>query len=148
MEFFLFFVLYAKVLRIQYFWMNDFVAIISKDSQSASNAFLIPILNLCSKNFCIIFGFFANFEAKNRTKRIKKTKHVFYKSVLELHFASTSGLSILGKKSKSLHSMVQYDRLQPHSLLHTVLTYRMNITSGDFNLKFWLSELLRRKNNF
>ncbi len=41
--------------------------------------FLIPILNLCSKKLLYHIWIFANFEAKNRTKRIKKPNMYFSK---------------------------------------------------------------------
>ncbi len=104
---------------------------------------------LHQKFLCHILAFLANFEAKIARNRSKKMKLLFCKRVLELHFGSTSGLlcSILGKKSKSLHSMVQYYRLQPHFLLHIAhLPYEYN--QQWLQLKFWLSETLGRKNYF
>ncbi len=70
---------------------------------------MIPISNCFEKVFLLSLAFFTNFKAKTRPKRLKKmknkTKNIFYKSIVESHFTSISGLGgyIFSKKSKSFY---------------------------------------------
>jgi hypothetical protein len=57
----------------------------------------------------LILALFANFKCQNRTKRLQKTKIVFYKCVVEFHFTYFSGPcgSILSRKAKPLYPTVR-----------------------------------------
>jgi hypothetical protein len=90
----------------------------STDSKSASK--LSFYQSFFTKKVQVILSLFANFEVEFE-KRLKKQKNAFQKCVLELNFASISGLegSIL---SKNIKIVVPYPSC---TLLHVVERFNL-----------------------
>ncbi len=86
------------------FFRRTFLAIFSTDSKSASNSafFDTHIEWMWKKNILGHISTFCKLWSPTRTKRLKKTKNVFYKCFLEFNFASISGSGffIFSKKVK------------------------------------------------